>query len=126
MRRIIPLILTLVASLMFAVFSSDIVRAEQKPKLIDVSSSVRAVGIDIYLTGRNFDSQNTVHIGSMTIKGVPVASKYAIACTTDPNCISGIVEKLVVSVPSNTVGDYTISVENSNGSSNTINFLVHK
>lgn len=101
-------------------------------KVYSVSPLVASVGTTISITGFGFTDDNTVHFGNGAISHVPITSRIAIACTTNPNCHGGINETLTVVVPSSfdpacyaagcrmpswqTVpGAYPVWVENSNG-----------
>jgi hypothetical protein len=80
--------------------------------------------------------------GSVAARNVPITSSIAIACTTNPTCHGGINQTISFTVPSSlspncaagmmcpmymrevTPANYSITVLNSNGTSNTIVFAV--
>ena len=99
------------------------------------------VGTTVSITGFGFTSDNTIRFGNGALVHVPISSSIAIACTTDPACHGGINQTLTFTVPvtlnplcyysgcmmaslQTTPGTYGISVENTNGTSNTKTFTV--
>lgn len=107
-----------------------------------ISPKSGQVGTQVTLTGRFMSDDNIVHFGSGAITHLPVASSIAVACTTDPSCVSGIRQTIVFIVPESvgpycrpgmmcpmymqlvTPGVYKVSVENENGTSNAVDFSV--
>ncbi len=106
-------------------------------------SPVVTVGSTMSVTGFGFTSNNTVLIdGMLAMRGVPVASSIAIACTTNPTCHGGINQTLSFTLPSSlspncpvgsmcplymkvlTPGVHTLSIQNENGISNAVSFTV--
>jgi peptidoglycan hydrolase-like protein with peptidoglycan-binding domain len=102
-----------------------------------------AVDTTVSVTGFGFTNSNTVLMdGSVAASNVPIASSIAIACTTNPACHGGINQTITFTIPSAlspncpagsmcpmymrlvTPATYTITVQNSNGSSNTLYFTV--
>ncbi|MBA3789352.1 peptidoglycan-binding protein [Patescibacteria group bacterium] len=115
---------------------------ESSVNINSISPTSGAVGTTVSITGYGFTSDNTVLFAGGAIRNVPVSSSIAIACTTDPNCRGGIRQTLLFTVPSSigpncppgslcplyarlvTPGDYQISVQNTNGTSNAVTFTV--
>lgn len=108
-----------------------------------LSPSAAPVGATVSITGFGFTSNNTILLdGSLVARNVPITSSIAVTCTTDPSCVPGIRQTLTFVVPSAvgpncapgmmcamymrliTPGVYTVSVQNSNGTSNTLPFTV--
>ena len=102
-----------------------------------------AVGTTVSITGFGFTNSNTVLMdGSVAASNVPITSSIAIACTTNPTCHGGINQTITFTVPSAlspycapgtacpmymrlvTPATYAITVQNSNGTSNTLYFTV--
>lgn len=102
-----------------------------------------AVGSTITVTGFGFGPANTILMdGLIAAQNVPIFQSAAITCTTDPNCRGGIEETLQFTVPSSlapncapnamcqqflravTPAPYVVTVQNSNGLSNAISFVV--
>ncbi len=111
--------------------------------LYNESPTVGVVGTTVTLTGFGFTNSNTILMdGNVAATNVPITSSIAIACTTNPNCHGGINQSIVFTVPSSlspncpvgsmcpmymrqvTPGQYTITVQNSNGTSNALTFTV--
>lgn len=111
--------------------------------LSSVSPASGSVGTNVTLAGFGFTNDNTILFdGSIAVRNASVISSVAIACTTDPDCRSGIRQTLQFTVPSTlgpncpvgslcptyvrsvTPGQYAVSVENSNGTSHTSVFTV--
>ena len=111
--------------------------------LYSVNPSNGQTGTTVTLGGFGFTSSNTVLFGgSVAARDVPIASSIAIACTTNPTCHGGINQTLTFTVPTSlspscpaggmcpmymrlvTPGEYDITVQNANGTSNTIPFTV--
>ena len=116
----------LAISVLSALVVPGVANADPKPEIIGLTSNADQDGFKLSITGRNFATLNTIHIDSITIPDVPVASKYAITCTTDPACRGGIVETLVLTVPSTAFGDRKVYIENANGMSDAVNLLFHR
>ncbi len=110
--------------------------------IFSIDPALGSVGTQVTLSGRWFDSDNTVYFGGNPIVHVAASPGVAIACTTDPSCVPGIRQTLTFFIPDSiapycapgmycalylrkvTPGVYPIYVTNSNGTSNTINFTV--
>ena len=111
--------------------------------LYNASPSAGAVGTTVTLTGFGFTSNNTILMdGNVAARNVPISSSIAIACTTNPTCHGGINQSLIFTVPSSltpncpigsmcpmylravTPGQYSITVQNANGTSNASTFTV--
>ncbi|MBV9159622.1 MAG: IPT/TIG domain-containing protein [Candidatus Kaiserbacteria bacterium] len=101
------------------------------------------VGTEVTIDGFGFTNDNTIHFGTGVIPHVAVSGQIAIACTTDPSCVGGIHQSLKFTVPTGlnpacfysnprcmvltrqtTPGNYDVTVENSNGTSNAKTFTV--
>ena len=98
----------------------------------------------VSITGFGFTNSNTVLFnGNVAARNLPISSSIAIACTTNPSCHGGINQTINFSVPTSlspncppnamcamfmqlvTPGQYTVTVENSNGTiSNPVTFTV--
>jgi hypothetical protein len=94
----------------------------------------------VIITGFGFTDNNTIYMnGSIAAQNVPVSSSaIGIACTNDPNCRGGVRQVLIFTIPSGlspycapgmmcammirqtTPGDYQVTVQNSNGTSNAL------
>ena len=102
-----------------------------------------AVGTTVSITGFGFTNSNTVLMdGNVAAQNVPITSSIAIACTTNPTCHGGINQTITFTIPSAlapycapgtacpmymrlvTPATYAITVQNSNGTSNTLYFTV--
>lgn len=111
--------------------------------LYSLSPSAGVVGTTVSVTGYGFTNSNTILMdGSVVARDIPVSSSVAIACTTDPSCKGGIRQTLTFTVPSAlapycapgmacamvmrqvTPGSYTITVNNTNGTSGGKTFVV--
>ncbi len=107
--------------------------------LYSLSPSAGPVGATVSVTGFGFTSDNTILMdGSIAARGVPLTSSIAIACTTNPSCHGGINQTIQFSVPQYlspncpagsmcpmymrqvTPGQYRITVQNANGTSNAL------
>lgn len=112
-------------------------------QLYSLSPSAGSVGTVANIIGLGFTSNNTILLdGSVAARNVPITSSSAITCTTDPSCHGGIQQTLRFTVPSSiapncpvgsmcpmyirlvTPGQYNVSVQNVNGTSNTAVFTV--
>lgn len=97
------------------------------PFISSIAPSSGPAGTSIELSGRQFLADNTVLFGAVQIRHVGVASAFGIACTSDPNCRSGIVQTLRFKVPAKAApGPTKVSVKNANGASNAVDFTVLK
>ncbi len=113
------------------------------PTIYNITPTSGPTGTTVSVTGFGFTNDNTIHFGYGAIVHVPITSSIAIACTTDPRCHGGINQTLTFTVPNelNPVcrysipacmvatqmtqpGNYNISVENSSGTSNSMQFTV--
>lgn len=111
--------------------------------LYSLSPSAGVVGTTVSVTGYGFTNSNTVLMnGSVAARNVPISSSIAIACTTDPSCKGGIRQTLIFTIPDSlspncpvgsmcpmymrliTPGTYTITVNNENGTSRGMTFVV--
>jgi peptidoglycan hydrolase-like protein with peptidoglycan-binding domain len=111
--------------------------------LYSVNPIAGSVGTTVSVTGFGFTNSNTVLMdGNVAASNVPITSSIAIACTTNPTCHGGINQTITFTVPSAlspycaagqlcaqymravTPGIYNVTVLNSNGTSNTVNFTV--
>lgn len=111
--------------------------------LYDLSPTSAPVGATVTLTGFGFTNSNTILFdGNLVARDVPITSSRAIACTTSPSCHGGINQTLTFTVPSAlspncpvgsmcplymrmvTPGQYSVTVQNENGVSNTVIFTV--
>ncbi len=111
--------------------------------LYNESPTVGVVGTTVTLTGFGFTNNNTILMdGNVAATNVPITSSIAIACTTNPTCHGGINQSIVFTIPSSlspncpagsmcpmymrqvTPGQYTVTVQNSNGTSNALTFTV--
>lgn len=109
-----------------------------------LTPSSGSIGTLVALTGFGFTNDNTIRFGSYgVITHVPVSSSVAVACANDPTCTPGIRQTLIFNVPSilspaclsassrcaspskeTTPGVYSVSVENEQGTSNSVTFTV--
>ena len=111
--------------------------------LYSVSPSAGPVGSTASIDGFGFTSSNTILFdGSVVARNVPITSSMAIACTTSPACHGGINQILNFTVPTSigpncpvgsmcpeyvrlvTPGQYNVTVQNDNGTSNTLVYTV--
>jgi peptidoglycan hydrolase-like protein with peptidoglycan-binding domain len=105
--------------------------------IYNINPSSSAIGTTVSVTGFGFTSDNTILMdGSIAVRGVPITSSIAIACTTNPTCHGGINQTIQFAIPQYlspncpigsmcplymrqvTPGQYNITVQNSNGTSN--------
>jgi hypothetical protein len=112
-------------------------------KIYKVTPSYGPVGTTVTIDGFGFTSDNMIHFGYGVVPHVASSGGIGIACTTDPSCIGGIHQSLTFTVPDSlnpacrftfplcaiasrqtTPGNYDVSVENSNGTSNSATFTV--
>ena len=120
-----------------------VVPPSQNISIWSVNPTSAPVGSSVSVTGFGFTSDNTVLIdGMLAQRTVPIASSIAIACTTNSTCHGGINQTLTSTLPDAlspncpvgsmcpmymrllSPGVHTISIQNTNGTSNTINFTV--
>jgi probable HAF family extracellular repeat protein len=95
------------------------------PVISSISLSAGFVGTTVAISGRGFTADNTILFGQTTIAHISAAPPFGIACTTDPNCIPGLFQRLVFTVPANAVlGQYNVLVQNTAGLSNPVTFSV--
>ena len=113
------------------------------PVIYRITPTSGPLGTTISITGFGFTNDNTIHFGYGATLHVPITSSLAIACTTDPSCHGGINQTLTFVVPDTLnpacyysnprcmiasqqtqPGPYDITVENTNGTSNTMQFTV--
>ncbi len=112
------------------------------PVIFGIEPSSGPVGTQVTLTGRWFTADNTVYFDGNLIAHIASSGGVAIACTTDPACIPGIRQSISFSIPQSispycapgmmcplyirlvTPGTYPIYTTNSNGTSNTVYFVV--
>jgi peptidoglycan hydrolase-like protein with peptidoglycan-binding domain len=114
-----------------------------QPTVYGVNPTSGSVGTTVSVTGFGFTSDNTILMdGSLAARDVPITSSVAITCTTSPTCKGGIRQTLQFTIPSTlgpncpvgsecptylrevTPGQYDVSVQNTNGTSNTSSFTV--
>jgi hypothetical protein len=111
--------------------------------LYSINPSSGAVNSTMNVTGFGFTNSNTVLFnGNVAARNVPITSSMAIACTTNPSCHGGINQTITTPVPSSlspncpigsmcplymqlvTPGQYIVTVQNSNGTSNSMTYTV--
>jgi hypothetical protein len=116
-----------------------------KPVLHGMSPTAGSIGTTVTLTGTGFTESNTILMdGTIAVRSVPVASAIGIACTNDPSCTGGVRQTITFRIPEYLSPycppgmfctamvlelqpkTYKISVENSNGTSNTLDFTVSR
>jgi hypothetical protein len=116
---------------------------ESAAKLYSVSPTSGPTGTVVSIRGFGFSKTNTILLsGNVAAREVPITSSVAIACTTDPSCHGGINQTITFTVPDSiapycppgsmcpmymrvvTPGEYTISVRNDAGESNTLPFTI--
>ncbi len=97
------------------------------------------VGNTVSITGFGFTSDNTILMdGNVAVRGVPISGSIAIACTTNPTCHGGINQTIQFTIPQYispncpigsmcpmymrqvTPGQYKVTVQNANGTSNEV------
>ncbi|MDE2213395.1 MAG: hypothetical protein KGJ34_02600 [Patescibacteria group bacterium] len=116
----------------------------QHVSLYSITPASGPTGTVVTLTGFGFAQSNTIRFAGGGIYNVPISSTRAIMCTDTPNCHGGIQQTLVFTIPTSigaycppgvmmvcpmyerlvTPGSYPISVENQNGISNSVTFIV--
>ena len=120
-----------------------VVPPNQNVSLYFISPSSGKVGTTVSLTGFGMTTDNTVLMDGMVVaRNVPITSSIAVACTTDPSCKGGIRQTIQFTVPQSlspncaldmvcpmyvrlvTPGTYQLSVQNNNGTSNSLSFTV--
>jgi peptidoglycan hydrolase-like protein with peptidoglycan-binding domain len=108
-----------------------------------ISPASGAVGTTVNVTGYGFTSDNTILFSGGAIRNIPVTSGAGVMCMLNAtNCRSGLRQTLTFTIPSSigpncppgsmcpmwmrlvTPGDYTVAVNNANGTSNTVTFTV--
>lgn len=113
------------------------------PSLYFLSPTSGVAGNTLSITGFGLTGDNTVLFdGLVAARNVPITSTIAVACTTDPSCRGGIRQTLTFSVPTSlspncptgsmcpmfvrllTPGNYSVTIMNSNGTSNALSFTV--
>jgi peptidoglycan hydrolase-like protein with peptidoglycan-binding domain len=111
--------------------------------LYHLSPTTGPVGTTVSITGFGFTNANTILMdGNLAIRNVPISSSIAIACTTSPTCHGGINQTIIFTIPDSlspncpvgsmcamymrlvTPGTYTVTVQNENGTSNALPFIV--
>ena len=111
--------------------------------IYSISPTSAAAGDTLNIRGFGFTSSNTVLLdGNVAAQNVPISSSIAIACTTSPSCHGGINQTLTITVPTSlapnctpgmmcaqymrlvTPGTYTVTVQNSNGTSNPVTLTI--
>lgn len=116
---------------------------QSAPTVYWISPTSGPTGVQVSVTGFGFSNDNTILMdGMVAARNVPVTSSIAVACTTDPACKGGIRQTLTFTIPtylspncaagmmcpmyvrSVTAGNYQVSVQNSNGTSNAQTFTV--
>jgi len=97
------------------------------PFISSVSPTAARANASVTLTGGQFTADNTVVFGAVLVRHIHIDSAIGIACTTDLNCRSGIIQSLKFKVPAKaTAGPTKVSVKNANGTSNAVAFIVLK
>ncbi len=81
-------------------------------------------GTLVAITGFGFTDDNTIHFGARVIAHVAIHSAIGIACTSSPSCRSGIQQSLAFTVPEASPGATRVWVENANGRSAELQFVV--
>jgi len=123
--------------------ATRVVIAEARVKIFNMHPASGPVRTTVTTTGFGFTNDNTVYFGTGVIAHVPVTSAIGIACTTDPNCRSGIQQTLIFTVPDalpsacppqsavcstfsrqTAPGMYPVSVENEKGKTKELWFTV--
>lgn len=112
------------------------------PVIYSITPKEGPTGTTVTIDGFGFTSDNTVHFGDGAITHVTSSNGIAIACTRDPNCRPGIHQSITFTVPNQlapncalgmmcpmymrlvTPGSYPVTIENTNGTSNKVNFTV--
>lgn len=109
--------------------------------IYSITPSSGPVGTSVSIVGFGFTNDNTIRFGNGSILHVPTTSSIAITCTTDPRCHGGINQTITFTVPSYlnppcyyagcmqpsfqvTPGSYDVSVQDGNGTSNSVTFTV--
>jgi peptidoglycan hydrolase-like protein with peptidoglycan-binding domain len=111
--------------------------------LYSINPTSGATGSTINITGFGFTGSNTILFnGNVAAQNIPITSSIAIACTTSSSCHGGINQTITTSVPTAlspncpagsacpmyallvTPGQYSVTVQNTNGTSNAIPFTV--
>jgi hypothetical protein len=85
-------------------------------------------GSAVTILGFGFTTNNKVAIGSTSIRHVSIAWAAGINCVrASDTCHPGINQALIINVPTTAAaGRYEVSVENRNGVSNAITFVVEE
>jgi hypothetical protein len=96
------------------------------PSIYSVDPEAGMPGTKVTIIGFGFAASNTVHFGDATVPNVPISQSVGIMCVPNaPQCHSGVNQTLVITVPAAAkAGSYSLSVENANGVSNRVTFVV--
>jgi len=88
------------------------------PRIESISPASATAGSRVIITGNGLTNDNAIYFGTTTIRHVRSTAIAGIACTTDPNCHSGIVQTLEIVIPKRLArGTYRVVVENETGKS---------
>jgi hypothetical protein len=118
--------------------------AQTAPQIYSIAPASGAVGDEVTIKGFGFTDDNTIHFGNGILLHVPSSGGVGIMCAIGAtNCHSGINQSLTFAVPSTndpacetgehqcfvaskpiTPGVYQVSVENANGTSASVTFMV--
>src|SRR5882724_7902625 len=95
------------------------------PRIESISPASATAGSRVIITGNGLTNDNAIYFGTTTIRHVRSTAIAGIACTTDPNCHSGIVQTLEIVIPKRLArGTYRVVVENETGKSEAYLFHV--
>jgi IPT/TIG domain len=95
------------------------------PRIESISPASGTAGSRVIITGNGLTDDNAIYFGTTTIRHVRSTAIAGIACTTDPNCHSGIVQTLEIVIPNRLArGTYRVVVENETGKSEAYLFHV--
>jgi len=96
------------------------------PSIYSIEPASAAAGTKVTIIGFGFSTSNTVHVGGQTIPDVPVAWSAGITCVQgESHCHPGVNQALVITIPvAAKAGQYNVSVENANGVSNVVAFVL--
>ena len=95
------------------------------PRIESISPASATAGSRVIITGNGLADDNVIYFGTTTIRHVRSTAIAGIACTTDPNCHSGIVQTLEIVIPKRLArGTYRVVVENETGKSEAYLFHV--
>jgi hypothetical protein len=100
--------------------------ASPPPVIYSLDPTSGRPGNAVTIVGFGFTTSNKVALGTTSIGDVPIAWAAGINCVRGSGtCHPGINQALVVHIPIATApGAYAVSVENANGTSNAITFVV--